>query len=72
VARHEFENEETYNMITHGDEEVEEHLATFLHLPLHGAAAFECIAAADNESEVMSSQLLLAIRGSGVGPASRS
>jgi hypothetical protein len=59
-------------MVTHGDEKVEEHLAAFLHLHLHSPAAFECAAAADDEGEVVSSQLLLVIRSSGVGPASRS
>lgn len=57
-------------MIDHGDEQVEEQRrATHLHLMLQGAAALESVPAADDESEVMRTQLRVAGRGIGVGVA---
>lgn len=57
-------------MITHSDEEIEEHLATLLHLNLHGATSLESAAAADDESEEMSTKLGVVVRCVGIGPAS--
>lgn len=50
------------HMIDHGDEEIEEELATILHLILHGATALERVARTDNEREVMRTQLGIVIR----------
>jgi len=44
------------HVVAHCDEEVEEHPAPGLHLHLHGAAALEGAARADDEREVMSAQ----------------
>ena len=58
-------------MVTHGDEEVEEHLATSLHLDSHGAASLEGVAAADDEREVVGSELSIVVRSMLVCPACR-
>ena len=58
-------------MVTHGDEEVEEHLATSLHLDSHGAASLEGVAAANDEREVVSSKFSIVVRGVLIGPTSR-
>ena len=45
-------------MVTHSDEEVEEQSgAALLHLDLHSAALLEVVAAADDEREILSSEL---------------
>ena len=45
----------TYKMVHHGDEQVkEERRAAGVHFHLHGTATLEGVAAADDESEVMS------------------
>lgn len=45
-------------MVAEGDEEVEEQLATSVeHLGLHGAAALEGVAAADDESKEVGAEL---------------
>jgi hypothetical protein len=49
-------------MVAHRDEEVEEQFPALLHFCLHSAAAFECISAADDEGEIVSTEL-----GVGVG-----
>src|ERR1700743_177525 len=49
-------------VVAHGDEKVEEHLAPLLHLHLHGAAALERSAAANNQSEVVSAQARVRVR----------
>jgi hypothetical protein len=58
-------------MVAHGDEEIEEELPTLLHLDLHGAAALECVPAADDEGEVVGAKLRVAVRGVGICEASR-
>lgn len=58
-------------MIAHRNEEIEEQLPTFFHLHLHGATSLESVSAADDESQVMSSQLGVGIRCLGVGMTSR-
>ena len=47
----------TYNMITHSNKQIEEHFASLLHLSLHRAAPLEGAAAADDESEVVGTEL---------------
>jgi len=60
----------TYDVVAHCNEEVEEQLATLLHLSLHSATAFECVAAADDEGEVVGSKPGICVRGVAIGPAS--
>ena len=57
-------------MVTHGDKQVEEHLSALLHLALHRTATLESVAAAYDESEIVSSKLRVAVGSMGVGPAS--
>lgn len=57
-------------MITHSNKQIKEHFATILHLTLHRTAALEGAAATDDESEVVSSKLRVAVGSMGVGPAS--
>ena len=58
------------NMIAQRDEQVEEQLrAASHHLHLHGAAALEGPAAADDEREVVGSQLGVCVGRVGVGVA---
>lgn len=47
----------TYHMITHCNKEVKEQSAPLLHLELHGAALLEVVAAADDEREILCSEL---------------
>ena len=62
----------TYEMVDHGDEEVEEQCgASVFHLHLHRSASLECVARADDESEVVCSQLGVGGWCVGVGEASR-
>ena len=57
-------------MIHHGNEQIEEQRrATSVHLHLHGAAAFERVAAADDESEVVSTKLRVRRRCVAIGVA---
>lgn len=57
-------------MVAEGDEEVEEELAAaVVHLELHGAAALEGAAAADDEGKVVGTQLGVRVGGVGVGVA---
>lgn len=59
-------------MITQGDEQVKEELcAAVEHLQLHRAASFERAAAANDESEVVCSQLGVGVRRVVVRIASR-
>jgi len=59
------------NMIAQRDEEVKEQLrASGHHLHLHGAAALEGAAAADDEREVVGSELRVGVWCVGVGVAS--
>jgi len=58
------------DMITESDEQVEEELAAAVeHVHLHGAAALEGSAAADDEGEVVGTQLGVGIRSVCVGVA---
>lgn len=45
----------TYHVATHGDKEIEEDLATLLHLCLHGRALFEVVAVANDDREIVTS-----------------
>jgi len=58
-------------MVTHSDEEIEEHLSAALHLNLHRAAPLESTTAADDEGQIMSSKLGVGVRCMAVSPASR-
>lgn len=58
-------------MITHGNEQIEEHGATMLHFEFHVATLFEVVTIADNESEIMSSKLGVRIRCILICPSSR-
>ena len=49
-------------MIDHGDEQVEKQLAAVFHLVLHRAAALEGVSSADDEGEVVCSQLGVVVR----------
>lgn len=54
-------------MVAEGDKQVEEQLAASVeHLSLHGAAALEGIAAADDKGEEVGAQLGIVVRGVGV------
>jgi hypothetical protein len=56
-------------VVAHGDEEVEEHLAAVLHFHLHGATALESRPAADDQGEVVGTQLGVGVGSEGVGVA---
>lgn len=59
-------------MVAQGNKQIEKQLsATVKHLQLHRAAALEGIAAANDEREIVSTQLGVGIGGVGVGVASR-
>lgn len=59
-------------MVAEGDEQVKEQLrAAVEHLQLHGAAALEGAAAADDEGQVVSTQLGVAVGRVCVGIAGR-
>ena len=59
-------------MVAQGDKQVKEELgAAVEHLELHGAAALESAAAADDEGEVVRSQLRVGVGGVGVSVAGR-
>jgi hypothetical protein len=62
---------QTYHVIAHGDEEIEEQSSAFFHLHLHGAAPLESVPAPNYESEVMGSQLGVIIGRMGVGISGR-
>lgn len=58
-------------MVAQGNKEVEEELASSVeHFKLHGAAALECASAADDEGEVVSTQLGVCVGCVGVSVAS--
>ena len=60
--------DDVVEVVAHGDEQVEEQLAAAgFHLSLHGAAALECLAAADDQGEVMGAQAAVRVWGVGVG-----
>lgn len=60
------------HVVAEGDKEVKEQLAASVeHLGLHGAAALEGIAAADDESEKVCAELGVVVRGVCVGVSSR-
>ena len=61
----------TYQVVDHGDKQVEAQLAASLHLVLHRAAALERVARADDEREVVRAQLRVGVGGVGVGVARR-
>ena len=55
-------------MVAQRNEQVEEKLGpAVIHLQLHGAAAFERAAAADNKSEIVCPQLRICVGGVGIG-----
>lgn len=59
-------------MVGEGDEEVKEELAASVeHLHLHGTATLEGRAAADDEGEVVCTQLGVIVRSVGVGVSGR-
>lgn len=62
---------EVIHVVAHGDEQVEEELATALHLVLHGSAALEGVAGADDEGEVVGTELAVGVGGVGVGVTGR-
>ena len=57
-------------MVAHGNEEIEEELAALFHLKLHCAATLKGIAAADDECEIVSSKLRVAVGCVRIGVAS--
>ena len=58
-------------MVTHSNKQIKEHLPTMLHLRLHRATSLEGAAAANDESQVVGSELGVTVWGMSVGPASR-
>ena len=59
-------------MVAQGNKQVEEKLGVAVeHLELHGAAALEGAAAADDEGEVVGPELGVGVGSVGVGVASR-
>lgn len=58
-------------MIAHGHEEVEEELATLLHLDSHSAASLEGVSASNDEREIMSTKLGVAVRCVGICESGR-
>ena len=59
-------------MVAQRNEQVEEKLrATGMHLDLHRAATLECPSAADDEGEVVRTELGVRVGGVGVGVAGR-
>lgn len=58
-------------MVNHGNEQVEEELATVLHLVLHSAAALEGVSGSDDEREVVCTELRIVVRSVGVGITGR-
>ena len=60
-------------MVAQGNKQVEKEIAaTVKHLHLHGAAALERVAAADDEREVVSTKLGVGAGGVGIGVSGRS
>ena len=57
-------------MVAHSDEEIEEEFPTLLHLDLHGAATLERVPAADDEGEVVCTELRIVVRRVGICKAS--
>ena len=58
-------------MVTHSNKQIEEQLATILHLGLHSTAAFKSRSAANDEGEIVSSKFRVIIGSMSVCPASR-
>jgi hypothetical protein len=58
-------------MITHGDEEIEEELSALLHLLRHSSAPLEGVAAADDESQVVTTKFRVVIWCMSISPSSR-
>jgi hypothetical protein len=59
-------------MVAQRHKEIKEELtASGVHLELHGPAPFECVSTADDESQVVSSELGVRVGRVGVGVASR-
>lgn len=56
-------------MITHRDKQIKEQLPTLFHLDLHSPAALEGVSAADDEREVVGTELGVGVGGVGVGEA---
>lgn len=59
-------------MVHHGNEKVEEQLTAIFHLVLHRTAALESVARADDQCEVVSTELGVVVRSVGVRVTSRS
>lgn len=60
------------DVVGEGDKQIEKELAASVeHFHLHGTAALECVAAADDEGEVVSSQLGVIVGRVGVGVSGR-
>ena len=57
-------------MVTHSYEEIEEQGATLFHFEFHGPAFLEVVAAANDESEILGSELRVRVRGMSVCVAS--
>jgi hypothetical protein len=51
------------HVVDHGDEEVEEELATIFHFVLHRSAALESVSCPDNEREIVCTKLRVVVRG---------
>lgn len=51
----------THNIIAHGNKEIKEQLPALLHLHLHSTAPFEGRPAADDEGEVVRTQLRVSV-----------
>lgn len=61
----------SHHMITHCNKQIKEQFSSRLHFHLHRATSLEGIAAADDESEVVGSELGVGVGSMGVGPTSR-
>lgn len=58
-------------MVTHGNKQIKEQSSTLLHLHLHGPTPLEGVFAADDQSEIVSTQLGIRIGCLGVSVAGR-
>lgn len=58
-------------MVAHCHEQIKKQLAAVLHFHLHGPTPLECLAASDDESQIVSAQPRLGIRRIVIGKASR-
>lgn len=66
-VRYRSRDDNTYHVITHGDEQVKKQGTAILHFSLHGAAALEGPAAADDKRQVVRPQLRVVVRRVGIG-----